>query len=205
MKKNIKYIGFFGLALALLASCTTSDPNSPGFEFFPDMYRPVSYEANGINPVHKDSMANRIPVEGTIPKGFMPYPYKNDLEGYEMAGQRLKDPFPASPEIIAEGKVLYSKFCIHCHGESGKGDGKVGLKLPGPPPPYDGPALKDLPEGKMFHSINYGKGLMGPHSGLLSKDERWKIVRYVQTLQHPGGAVADTAKKAGVKVVAQKK
>jgi mono/diheme cytochrome c family protein len=57
---------------------------------------------------------------------------------------------------------LYGKFCVHCHGDAGKGDGKVGAKLPGPPPAYDG-ALKNLSEGKMFYSISYGKGTMGPH------------------------------------------
>jgi mono/diheme cytochrome c family protein len=205
MKKNSKYIGFCGLALVLFASCSTSDPNSPGFEFFPDMYRPVSYEANNVNASFRDSMANRKPVEGTIARGYTPYPYKNDAEGYELAGVHLKNPFPSTPENIEKGKVLYGKFCVHCHGETGKGDGKVGAKLPGPPPPYDGPALKDLPEGKAFHTIHYGKGMMGSHAGQLTQEERWKIVSYVQTLQHPGGIAADTTKKAAVKEVAQKK
>ena len=36
-----------------------------------------------------------------------------------------------------------------------------------PPPPYSG-SLKDLPEGKMFHTITYGKGVMGSHASQLN-------------------------------------
>ena len=44
-------------------------------------------------------------------------------------------------------------------------------------------SLKNLPEGKIFFSISYGKNLMGPHASQLSQEERWKIVRYIQELQ----------------------
>lgn len=198
MKKTIL---FFGSALAitmLVASCATSDPNSPGFEFAPDMYRSPSYESNSSNGIFADSMSNRKPAEGTIAVGFMPYAYQNNDSGYAWAGRNLKNPFPATSEVIAEGKKMYDIFCTHCHGASGKGDGKVGGKLPGPPPAYDG-ALKNLTEGAMFHSIHYGKGNMGSHASQLTADERWKIIRYVQTLQHPGGmpapAPVDSTKK----------
>jgi hypothetical protein len=40
----------------------------------------------------------------------------------------------------------------------------------------------NLPEGKMFHSITYGKGLMGSHN-FLSVDERWKLIHYIHKLQ----------------------
>ena len=29
--------------------------------------------------------------------------------------------------------------------------------------------LKDLPEGKMYHTLTYGKGLMGSHASQLSQ------------------------------------
>ena len=162
----------------------------------PDMYRSPSYETYSANNFYQDSMSARRPVEGTIPRGFMPYPYANDTAGYSAAGKFLKNPVPFSPEVLAQGEVLYTKFCIHCHGSQGGGDGLVAQKLPGAPPAYSG-ALKNLPEGKIFHSITYGKGLMGPHAPLLSKEERWKIVYYVQKLQHPEG-VAKADSTAGL-------
>lgn len=188
-----------GVAIAI-TSCKTNDPNSPGFEFTPDMYRQSSYEANSSNPNFADSMTNRNPVNGTVAHGYLPYPYPNSDSGYAWAGRYLRNPLTASEANMEQGKKLYTNFCSPCHGASGKGDGKVGDKLPGPPPAFDGP-LKNLPEGKMFHSIQYGKGLMGSHASQLSAEERWKIVHYVKTLQGPPvtaqveSTASDTTKK----------
>jgi mono/diheme cytochrome c family protein len=181
MKKIYKYF-LIGIPATLIIACSPSNPDSAGIEYMPDMYRSTSYETNSLSGMHSDSMTNRPPVAGTVAIGFMPYPYPETNEGYEAAGLNLKNPFKPTPDVIESGKVLYGKFCIHCHGETGMGDGKVGLKMPGQPPAYSG-ALKNLPEGKIYHSIHYGKNLMGPHAQLLTSDERWKIVRYVQTLQ----------------------
>ncbi len=38
-----------------------------------------------------------------------------------------------------------------------------------------------ISEGKMFHTITYGKGLMGSHSSQLTQEERWKLVHYIRT------------------------
>ena len=103
---------------------------------------------------------------------------------------------------MKDAEALYGKFCVHCHGDAGKGDGKVGLKLPGAPPAYDG-TLKNLPEGKIFYSITHGKGMMGAHDGQLNVEERWKLVHYVQKLQGP--KAADTTAKAPVVVAEVKK
>lgn len=178
-----------------ISSCGKKDPNSPGIEYMPDMYRATSIETYLGNSFYDDSMASRQPVAGTIPRNFEVYPYPNTPEGYEAAGTNLKNPIPFSDAVMAEGEATYGKFCVHCHGNSGGGDGNVAGKLPGPPPPFTGAALANLPEGKIFHSIHYGKGMMGPHGLLLNKTERWKLVYYIQKLQGktPGQATAATA------------
>ena len=146
-------------------------------------------------------MTNRQPVSGTVSQGWVansaystvkaPYPYKNDSAGYEDAGKFFRNPFNASPEIVAQGKEKYEKYCIQCHGSAGNGDGSVVEIGNFPPPPaYSSAQLKNLPEGKMYHTLQYGKGMMGSHASQLTAEERWKILRYVQTLQNPGGSVA---------------
>jgi mono/diheme cytochrome c family protein len=164
-------------------SCGKKDPNSPGIEYMPDMYRSPSVEVYNANPLYLDSIGSRKPVAGTIPRGFMPFAYANDTAGYTAAGRELKNPIPLTDEVMKEGEELYGKFCVHCHGTQGMGDGPVGLKLPGAPPAYSG-TLKNLPPGKMFFTMTYGKGLMGSHASQLTQEERWKLVHYVQKLQH---------------------
>ena len=191
---------FAGLLLAGFTSCGVKDPNSPGVEFMPDMYRSPSLEVYGTQVIDNDTVhstsARMLPVKGSIARGYIPYAYPNTPEGYENAGANLHNPLAAQSreKYELEGEKLYGKFCVHCHGATGDGDGKVGAKLPGAPPSYSG-ALKNLSEGKIFHSITYGKGLMGPHASQLTQEERWKLVYYVQKLQGPKEtAPADSTK-----------
>jgi cytochrome c553 len=198
--KNLKLITcgtFAALLVAGFTSCGKKDSNSPGFEFMPDMYRSPSIEVYGTSVIGGDTTwsTNFLPVKGTIARGYIPYVYANTGEGYEQAGLYLKNPIIYSEKVEKEGEVLFGKFCVHCHGATGAGDGKVGLKLPGAPPAYNGP-LKNLSEGKIFHSITYGKGLMGNHASILTQEERWKLVYYVQKLQGPKTVVVDSTAKA---------
>lgn len=189
------------LLVVIVTSCGKKDPNSPGVEYMPDMYRSPSLEVYTTNDILPDSMTAQKPVKGTIPiTGYIPYPYPNDTAGYSAAGKFLKNPIPWSPQAVAEGEVLFKKFCIHCHGPEGKGDGTIVAngKFPGAPPSYSGP-LKNLPEGKIFHTLMYGKGLMGSHASQLSQEERWKLVHYVQKLQHLGDVVVAAADSTAAK------
>jgi mono/diheme cytochrome c family protein len=207
MKMNYKAIrftlgvAFAGLLAGALTSCGKRDENSPGVEFMPDMYRSPSLEYYSVHTIDGDTLYNAmIPPKGSVARGFLPYVYANTPEGYEMAGQNLHNPLPASDREKWEkqGEELYGKYCIQCHGASGGGDGKVGQKLPGAPPAYSG-TLKNLPEGKIFHSITYGKGLMGAHNNILTQEERWKLVYYVQKLQGPKEAPAADSTAAKTK------
>ncbi len=205
---HIKFIFTALFALVLLSSCIR-DEQSPGYEYMPDMYRSPAIEAyvdygeirDTINGELNLTISARQPVLGTVPisgnaMNDMPYTIPNTLDGYELAGNVLKSPYQQTEDIIAQGTEIYSNFCVQCHGNKGKGDGAVVAKGGHPAPPaYDG-ALKDLPEGKMFHTITYGKGLMGSHASQLSKADRWKVIAFVKTLQNPDGKPADATKTA---------
>lgn len=180
-------------ALTIGLSSCSPDPQSPGVEYMPDMYRTPALEPYSGNSNYPDSMEARLPAEGSISYGHLPYGIPNTNDGYETAGRLLKNPYPKTDEIVAEGKVIYTKFCVHCHGKEGMGDGPTVTAGGHPPPPaYNSAALVNLPEGKMFHTITYGKNLMGSHSSQLSNAERWKVIRYVQTLQNPEGGDVET-------------
>ena len=194
MKKIFLYILPLIIA-ALFHSCANEDPKKPGTEYMPDMYRSPSYETNSSNPLFKDSSTARQPVEGTVARGNaiytdfdrMPYPYPNTPEGYEAAGSAIKNPLERSELNLTEGKRLYENYCTHCHGATGQGDGLV-VQNNGPKPPaYNSEALKDLTVGKMYHSVHWGKNMMGSHSSQLTPTQIWKVIMYIHSLQHPEG------------------
>lgn len=193
--KTIK-LAIAGVALTLvcagLSSCGVKDENSPGVEYMPDMYRSPSLENYGWHVLEGDTLqSSMLPVKGTIARGFIPYQYENNDAGYKLAIANLKNPLGDREKNEKAGEQLYGKYCVHCHGGSGDGDGKVGGKLPGPPPAYS--SIADLTDGKIFHSITYGKGLMGAHASQLSVEERWQLVYYVHKLVGPK-AGADSVK-----------
>ncbi len=186
------------LTIVLLSSCVKQE-NSPGYEYMPDMYRSPAIEAYVDYGEIRDTMdialmqktSARLPVSGTVPYtenalDDMPYQIPNTAEGYELAGMSLRSPIVFTEKIVNDGAAIYTSFCTQCHGVEGQGNGPV-VELGGHPAPqaYNGP-LKDLPQGKMFHTLTYGKNSMGSHASQLTKTERWKVISYVMTLQKLG-------------------
>jgi mono/diheme cytochrome c family protein len=179
------------LAVVLTVISVTSCKEEGGLapEYMPDMYRSPSIETyvdygelRGKQGDEKliNTMTAKQPVEGTIPRGFTPYGYENTIEGYEAAGDSLTSPFAYTEKTVSEGKELYGMFCVHCHGKTGQGDGTLVERDKFPPVPTKFSPSLELPEGKMFHTITYGKGLMGSHSSQLNKDEIWKLIHYIR-------------------------
>lgn len=193
MMKNIyAYILIISVAcIALLSSCSNNEDGKPGYEFMPDMYRSPSLEIYSSNSFFKDSLNARLPVAGTIPRGFVPFDYDNNLEDYLLAGNQLKNPFKYSDENIEKGKKLYQMFCAHCHGKNGDGKGSITHPVYGAIPSYSddvmirrtGENMNDLAAGHIYHAIYYGLNAMGPHNSQINDTERWLITMYVQELQ----------------------
>jgi mono/diheme cytochrome c family protein len=192
----MKRIFIYILSVAILlqfSSCTHDDQSRPQKEFMPDMYRSPSYETYSVNPIFDDSMSARQPVAGTIARGDaiftdydrLPYPYPNTPEGYEEAGAKLTNPLEKSELNMAEGKRLYDLYCTHCHGAKGMGDGLVSQRNGPIPPAYNSDQLKGITVGKMYHTVHWGKNMMGSHASQLTPTQRWKIIMYVETLAVP--------------------
>ena len=111
--------------LFVAVSCRKGGPEDPGLEYMPDMYRSPSYKTYAPNALFADSSSARLPVAGTMPRNYTFFTYPSSNEGYEAAGRDLKNPFEANEVNLAEGKRLYTNFCMHCHGATGNGDGSV--------------------------------------------------------------------------------
>lgn len=153
------------------------------------------FNSNKFNP---NRMNMRLPAPNTVKRngrGWLPYRLGKDSLAY--AARAIKNPLDSTAALIAEGKILYDIYCEHCHGAKGTGDGKVGAGVKVEEPgkgmvekgAYNGvanltgDALKGISEGHIFHVITHGKGLMWAHGSQISVEDRWKIAKFVKTLQ----------------------
>jgi hypothetical protein len=175
-------------ASVIITSC--KDRRSTGWEYAPNMYEHTAYDPDQANPNFKNGQTAQTPPAGTIPVGFKRFDYPNTKEGYELAGLEVKSLIAQTPKHLAEGKVLFTTFCSPCHGITGQGDGLVVQHGYPPPPSYSkgqssrGGAMKDLSDGKIYHTITYGVNAMGSYASQVAPEERWKIVMYVHHLQN---------------------
>ncbi len=174
------------IALLLVAFSTTAcfNKSSPNYQYFPDMYFPVSYEAYGEYDIFVNQQSARLPVEGTIPRGWKPYEFENSVVGYQMAKSQLTNPLPYSEENLASGQQLFTIYCSVCHGD--KGDGKGILvdreKILGVPS-YDDIG-RAITEGSIYHVMYNGLNTMGSYASQTSIEERWQIDHYVMKLKN---------------------
>lgn len=196
-----------------IISCKQKDGMAP--EYMPDMFRSPSVEAyvdygelrgKQGNDSIRYAMSARIPVNGTIPRGFTPYPYENSIAGEALAAANLKSPFPMTEKSISEGKILFGMFCVHCHGATGQGDGTLVQLNKFPPLPVKFAPGLDIPEGRMFHSITYGRNLMGSHASQLNKEERWFLIHYIRGTfmgLNPNQAITDSIKVDTTNIISE--
>jgi mono/diheme cytochrome c family protein len=172
------------LVLTAILGCDRTR-NQPGWDYFPDMFYSTAYETYTVNPNFADGKTMRTPVEGTIPRGYIPFEYNTTPESRIKAGSELVNPFKPDPANIERGKIIYDIYCNICHGPAGSGDGYLfqsGL-YPMKPRPIAGPTAAPLKDGEIYHTITLGFVSMGPYGTLVMPDDRWKVVLYVRQLQ----------------------
>lgn len=197
-------------ASSVLVSCA-AEGDDTGVEFSPQMYHSVPYEplsqitdeeAGSIvgedvdghgefynsNPNNPFGMTMRQPAPNTVKRSSgsaMVIPYRLPKDSLTYAAANITSPLDTSSVHLVQGQALYTSYCYPCHGATGQGDGPVAEVYLGVPA-FTSPLLQGITEGHIFHVITHGKGRMYPYGSQVSIEDRWKIVRYVQTLQQGG-------------------
>lgn len=197
-----------GVGALVLAGCKASG-DYQGVEYAPNMYHSVAYEplsqitdeeagawVNSLdarkgeffnsNKYNAFRMNMREPAPNTVkrnPQGWLPYRRKAvPKDSIALVTANMKNPLDSTAAVIADGKFLYDAYCKHCHGAKGEGDGKVADKYAGVAN-LKGDSYLNISEGHIFQVITNGAGLMQPHGSQVSPEDRWKIAKYVKTLQ----------------------
>jgi mono/diheme cytochrome c family protein len=168
--------------LTLAAVSCDRTRSSTGWDYMPDMYYSNAYESYTPNPNFSDQQTMRTPVEGTVPREMVPFPWEKSDPDRIAAGNSLVNPWEATEENLSRGEEAYGIFCLSCHGIAGDGKGYLftSKRYPYPPASLVGDKAKGLRDGEIYHSITVGYGIMGAHGGMIRPDDRWKIILYIR-------------------------
>lgn len=182
-----------GILLALLLVTMVliwamkADPAQRNVEFLPGMYYSVPYDGYDPNPNFPDGKTLREPPAGTVPKGDLPLRYSASPEDALRAGAALVNPFTsADAKAMLRGTDVYLTYCIPCHGAGGLGDGLVPQRGFPRPPSLLGDRALQMKDGQMFHIVTYGQANMPSHAAQVPREDRWKAILYVRSLQQTG-------------------
>ena len=192
--KTLKNIAIAIFSSVVLVSCFND--KKPNYQYFPNMYEPVGYETYGAYDIFADQQSALLPVENTVPRGFVPYDYENTTDGLELAKAELKNPYDVTEENLAAGAQLYTVYCAVCHGDAGDGKGILATreKFLGIPSYAD--AGRNIVPGGIYHVQVYGLNAMGSYASQTSEKERWQIAMHVMDLKaalNGGPGVLETA------------
>ena len=141
-----------------------------------------------------DERGMRMPVEGTVAQGFIPYPYQGETNPTEV----LSNPSFATKENLQLGERKYLTYCSPCHGNFGDGDSRLQGQFPNPPTLHSERA-RNFEDGMIYHIITNGQNVMPSYASQVTREERWAIVNFVRALQR-----AKNASDADVKFVKAK-
>ena len=195
MMKKIWIITGCLATIAVLAGCDKTR-RSPGRAYMPDMSESRAYDAYSSTENLKEHGINynAMPVEGTIARGDQfGYTLKNDEAGYAQSAS-VKSPLDASKIDMTEAERLYLVNCGVCHGAKLDGNGPLWKGGDGPypaaPKNFLADDMKAMAEGTMFHSVTYGKNLMGSYASQLNTLQRWEVIAYIKMKQ--GGTATTT-------------
>ncbi len=199
--KNITII-LCGVLLLVLSACQPAVKRKPGSIYMPDMAYSRAYETNAAHGNLKEKGINydAAPVAGTVSRNTE-YVFElekdkvGDFTNYE-ASVAIPNPVTSlTPEEMAETERIYQINCGICHGAKLDGNGPLWKGGAGPYPAKPAtlvgdPLYENMPAGKMFYSVTYGRNLMGSYASQLTPTERWQVIHFIKSKQGSAAAAA---------------
>jgi mono/diheme cytochrome c family protein len=94
----------------------------------------------------------------------------------------VTNPLKGNAEATAEGKKIYTQYCVTCHGSKGKGDGIAAPGLSRPPADHTSDFVQKQTDGAIFWIVTQGNNPMPTYKTTLSETQRWQVVNFIRTL-----------------------
>lgn len=100
--------------------------------------------------------------------------------------QKLRNPFPMSPENLRAGMQHFADHCAICHANDGSGDTLFGKNLYPKPPDMRTAETRHKPDGELYYTIQNGVRLTGmpafDEGHGTSDADTWKLVLFIRHL-----------------------
>lgn len=112
-----------------------------------------------------------------------------------IGGKHDRNPTPATPDSISNGKQLFDSYCMVCHGLDGQNTGVPFATTLSPPiPSLASHEVQSYTDGQLHWIIQNGESPSGmpPSTGDFSSDDMWDIVNYIRHLP-PAGSLGQPA------------
>tara|TARA_Y100001970_G_scaffold176441_1_gene215059 strand:+ start:219 stop:791 length:573 start_codon:yes stop_codon:yes gene_type:complete len=171
----------------LFFGCQGMPSNKPPIHLNPNMDNQERFDPQEENSFFDNNMSMRMPVEGTIPRGFLDDNsslfYGKDEEGNFV--DRVSDLYDVDKDFILRGQERYNIYCTACHGHTGEGNGLVAQndQYPLIPTSIYSSTLDDKTDGYFFDVISNGVRNMPGYSHQIEIKDRWAIVSYLRALR----------------------
>ncbi len=112
-----------------------------------------------------------------------PIAFAEDEEKWEApeSASAVQNPVPANDSNLAQGKRIYEKRCVNCHGKTGQGDGPDAADLSVAPEKLSHPSITQETDGALFWKLKKGKKPMPQYGNRLCDEEIWQVINYLRT------------------------
>lgn len=102
------------------------------------------------------------------------------------AMKSAKNPFAATPEVLAEAEAHFADHCATCHANNGSGTTEMGRNMYPKPPDMRHRQTQELTDGEIYSIIHNGIRLTGmPAWGegdRQADQDSWKLVVFIRHL-----------------------
>ena len=96
--------------------------------------------------------------------------------------KQLTNPLQPSEAALNSARPAYRDKCAHCHGDTGKGDGRDADRYDPKPADLSDPKLmSNVTDGELFYKISEGKKPMPVFKTRLTEEQRWQLVLLIRS------------------------
>jgi mono/diheme cytochrome c family protein len=98
--------------------------------------------------------------------------------------KNMKNTSKKDAASISDGKILYNKECLSCHGKNGKGDGIKAKTLKTISGDFTTATFQSQTDGAIYYKSFIGRDEMPNYEKKITNElDRWAVINYIRSLK----------------------